>query len=439
MTSNQQHVAIVGFGVEGQSAARYYLEQGSQVTVLDMQKHAVIPPQYHKVLGEDYLDSLERFDLIVRSPIMHPYKLAAKLKQPVPITSSVIEFFDHCPAQVIGVTGTKGKSTTASLIAHMLETAGKKTWLAGNIGVPVLDILKDIKSSDWVVLELSSFQLQDLKHSPHIGVMLHIGIDHLDYHQDEKEYREAKAPLWQYQYSDDIAVYRAEDPLLEEMLRLSAAQTKIPFCSDHALSRGAYIADGAVYYDEHKICKISDVPLLGAHNLENICAAVAACYDIIHDTDILERAIKTFKSLPHRLQPIAEIDGVQYIDDSISTNPDTAIAALKTFPEPKVVILGGSDKGLNFTDLATEITRSNVKYIIIMGSTANKIVESLKKVRFSDFQVGPDDMHEVVKISSQKAEPGNIVLLSPGCASFGLFRNYKDRGEQFSAAVKSIA
>lgn len=436
--SDSKRIAVIGYGVEGQSAARYYLEKGYEVSVLDQQSDAVIPPQYNKVLGEGYLDGLDDFDLVLRSPIMHPQKLAAKIKQNAVVTSSIIEFFDHCPAQIIGVTGTKGKSTTSSLIAHILEGAGKKTWLAGNIGIPVLDILGDIKSSDQVVLELSSFQLQDLKKSPHIGVMLHIGIDHLDYHQDVTEYTEAKTPLWRYQNSDDIAVYRADDSLLERLLKLSPAQTKIPYSSAHALSTGAYIDDDTIYYNGTKICAVADVALLGKHNLENVCAAVAATFDIVRDSETLKKAIRSFKSLPHRLQPIAEIDGVRYIDDSISTNPDTAIAALKTFSEPKVMILGGSDKGLDFKDLAAEIAQNNVKYALIIGSTAADIGEKLKEAGFTNFQIGPDKMDELVEIASKHAESGDIVLLSPGCASFGLFRNYKDRGEQFCSAVTKL-
>lgn len=410
-------VAIVGYGVEGKSAEAYWRSKGDDVTVLTTD------------------DDLSGYDLLVRSPGVHPTKLPAGAK----VTSVTNEFMAVCPAPIFGVTGTKGKGTTSSLLAEMLKAAGKTVHLGGNIGVPALDLLDKIQADDIVVLELSSFQLMDAKKSPHVSVCLMIAPEHLDYHADEQEYWDAKGNIFAYQTPADIAIYNKNNQMAMD-LAYTGGGTKIPYDAEGVDKSGAYVSDGAIWYQDIRICSVSDVALLGHHNLQNVCAALAAAWHETQDVAAITKAIREFKGLPYRLQDVGTVDGVRYVNDSIGTTPESTIAAVQAFTEPKVIVLGGSDKGAGFTDLAQQITKADVRGVVMIGETADQIAGDLVLAGYSTDKIArATDMVEAVTSARQLAQSGDVVLLSPACASFDMFESYKDRGNQFNKAVAALA
>lgn len=418
-------IALLGYGVEGESAYKYYsrIQPDAEFVVYDnasMSKHDI--PDGIKFIGE-----VESFhdvdaDIVVKTPAIVPSQVSSRGE----ITSVTREFFDKCPAQIIGVTGTKGKGTTCTLIAKILKASGKKVWLVGNIGTPALDILDELKPEDIVVYELSSFQLWDLKKSPHIAVVLMIEPEHMDVHENLEDYIGAKNNITAYQNPDDVAIYYDQNDTSRQIAELSSGK-KIPY----------HIETGDdIVVNSQKIIAKNEVGLIGQHNLENIYGAINASWQITQNVDAIASAIRDFKGLPHRLEFVREVDGVKYYDDSISTTPSSAIAALNSFEQPKVIILGGRSKGADFSELALALVRADVQAILI-GAEAKTIAQSCKNAGFSNFEIlGSTNMSEIVTQAGSIAKEGSIVLLSPACSSVGMFKNYEDRGDQFKTAVK---
>jgi UDP-N-acetylmuramoylalanine--D-glutamate ligase len=433
-------VAVLGFGSQGLSAFEYWTKLGHDVTICDKSTDIVIPDGTATQIGDNYLDGLEKYDLLVRSPSVHPHDIA-KANPSVDIQSKVTtntnEFFKVCPTKnTIGVTGTKGKGTTSTLIARMLEAAGHRVHLGGNIGTPPLEMLKeDIQADDWVVLELANFQLIDLKYSPKIGVCLMITPEHLDWHKNFDEYVTAKSQLFQWQSESDTAIFFAQNEFSKSIASSSKGR-KIPYFEPP----GAHVENNQIVIDSQSICDVADVKLLGAHNWENACAAVTAAWQITQDTEAIRSVVTSFGGLEHRLEFVRELDGVTYYNDSFGTTPETAIVALESFAQPKVAIVGGSDKGVPFDDMADAIIRNNVHVLIAIGDTGPKIAEIVRgKGGTMKIIESLDTMPEIVAAAREHARSGDVVLLSTGCASFGLFENYKDRGEQFKQAVQALA
>lgn len=432
------NIAILGFGLQGKSALDYWASDENQITICDSNMDLAIPDGAKAKLGEDYLKNLDKFDLIVRSPSVHPDEV--KLNNPgidKKITSVTNEFFRVCPTRnIIGVTGTKGKGTTSTLITKILQASGKKVHLGGNIGTPPLDMLKNkIGPDDWIVLELANFQLIDIKHSPHIALCLMIAREHQDWHKDFDEYIEAKKQLFKWQSEGDIAIYHAKDSNSLEIVNASGG-IKLPYFAPP----GAYVSDNKIIIDEKTICKINEIKLLGKHNWQNVCAAVTAVWQVTQNTQAIHSVIAEFSGMEYRLELIRDLNGVGYYNDSFGTTPETAIVAIEAFDQPKVLILGGSDKGVGFEDLASTISKANIRDIILIGKTGSKIEQSLRDKNVSaPYQYYKNlPMPEIVKLAKDKALPGDVVLLSTACASFDMFKNYKDRGDQFNQAVLSL-
>lgn len=423
-------VAVAGYGVEGTSAAKYWQAAGYDVTVCDQNPQLVVPAGVAARLGENYLSGLDQFDLVVRTQSIRPDKLVGA-KQ---ITSTTKEFFARCPAPIIGVTGSKGKGTTATLISKLLAAGGHKVWLAGNIGSSPLDFLNEIQRDDYVVLELSSFQLMDLDQSPQVAVCLMIVPEHMNWHPTMEEYLAAKANIFNHQAGDDLAVYNKTSPYSLQLGEQSPARHR-PYNDPE----GAYVKADYIWYKDQQIMPVSQIGLIGPHNQQNVCAAITAVWDLVPVREDLMKTIRDFKGLEHRIELVREVAGVRYYDDSFSTTPETTIAAVKSFKEAKVLILGGSSKDSNYDDMATAVAGGNVAKAILIGETALIIQAALDKAGFKNYLAGPNQMTEIVKLAHDNAPAGGVVLLSPGCASFGLFKNYKDRGEQFKAAVASLA
>lgn len=429
-------VAIVGFATEGQVSVAYFQARGHEVTVCDQDASISIPKGVESQLGEDYLDNLDRFDLIVRTAGLPPHVILNKNPEVEPkITTAVDVFLSNCPIKnVIGITGTKGKGTTSTLTTKMLEAAGRKVWLGGNIGVSPLDFIDQVSPNDWVVLELSSFQLMSVKQSPHIAVCLMVVPEHLNWHADMAEYLEAKSNLFRYQQAQDVAIYYAESTLSKQIASTSSG-TLLPF---YALP-GAAVENDTITIDNQTICETSELALMGAHNWQNSCAAITAVWQAgVRDVMAIRSVLTTFTGLEHRIEHIREFEGVHYYDDSFGTTPETAIVALQAFQQPKVIILGGSDKGASYDELANVVARSNVRTALLIGDQASRIQASLNGVGFTNIASGGNTMSEIVKKAREMAEPGDVVLLSTGCASFDMFKDYKDRGNQFQQAVRAL-
>jgi UDP-N-acetylmuramoylalanine--D-glutamate ligase len=430
-------IAIVGFDTEGRSSYKYFSDAGHDVTILDQKTDLEVPDGADSVLGPKYLEDLDRFDVVVRTAGLPPRLMCEQNPQLTKskITTQINEFFAASPTKnIIGVTGTKGKGTTSTLITKMLEAAGKDVHLAGNIGVPALDLLPDLTAESWVVLELSSFQLIDLKHSPMIGVCLMVAPEHLNWHADMAEYITAKQQLFVWQTFDDIAIYLNGN---EYSTTIAGAGNgaKVPYFAPP----GAIVNHGAITIGGQVICHTSELKLLGEHNWQNVCAAVTAVWQITHSVSALRGELSAFTGLPHRLELVREIDGVRYYDDSFGTTPETAIVAIQAFKEPKVVILGGSDKGADYGELADAVKNGNVRKAVLIGDQAGRIQAALDAAGFTDHTDGGDSMAEIVTTAYAASQPGDVVLLSTGCASFGMFKNYKDRAEQFVSAVKKLS
>lgn len=396
-TFKNKKVVVLGLGVDTQDVIPYLESQGAIVTVLDEAKG-------------DKFENLDTYDLIIRTPGIYRYRDELK-KTKTGISSKTKLFFDLCPAKIIGVTGTKGKGTTATLIYEILKAAGKDVYLGGNIGQGVFEFLPKLTADSWVVLELSSFQLIDLTKSPHIAVVLMVTSEHLDWHKATDDYVQAKKPITKYQTAKDFAVINKDYP--------------------NSVAIGKMGQGKKIWVSG----KDTNLPtrLRGPHNKENIAAAVAVAKII--GVPYLD-AVANFKGLEYRLEEVATIRGITFYNDSFSTTPETAVAAIKSFTEPEIVILGGSSKNSDFRELGKVISSApNIKAVMLIGVEGPKIGQFVKGQKILP---GGKNMAEIVKIAYNKATSGDVVLLSPACASFDMFKNYKDRGQQFKTEVQSL-
>lgn len=407
-------VVIAGYGVEGKASLAYWRNQGAEVSIADQRQELTDPPVgVPLILGPDAFERLADFDLVIRSPSLRPDKLPYADK----VWSATNEFLAKCPVPVIGVTGTKGKGTTSSLIASILRASGKTVHLVGNIGVPALEVLPNIRPEDIVVYELSSFQLWDAARSPQVAVVLGIEPDHLDVHKDFNEYVDAKANIARYQTSSDTVVYNVNNSFSCQIAELSQAN-KIPYPFDISEVSGSLL-----------------IP--GQHNIENASAAVAAIRQFTTDADIIRQGLSAFTGLPHRLKFVAEKAGVRYYDDSIATTPGSAIAAMHSFPEPKLLILGGSDKGAQY-DTVVAVAQETGTQVLAIGQTGEKIAD-LCEAKGVPVIRETGLMPEVVARAAALATAGSVVILSPASASFDQYKSYSDRGDQFVRAVEELS
>jgi UDP-N-acetylmuramoylalanine--D-glutamate ligase len=422
-----KNVAVLGLGIEGRDAINFLLSKGAEVTLLDKKEESeldfsgVKKSKIKLVTGKDYLKDLKNYDYVVRSPGVYRYlpEIVKAEKEGVKITSAVKIFFEDCPAKIIGVTGTKGKGTTSSLIYEILKADKRSAYLSGNIGKPYLELLPKLTKDSWVVMEMSSFQLIDLDISPYVAVVLNITLDHMDWHKNRKEYVEAKRNIVSHQKKNDFAVINFDYDTPKSFV--SSVKGKLVEFSKSTLESRFE----------------NDLLLRGVHNLENIAAAVAVGQILRIDDDTIERAVKSFRGLEHRLELVDTINGVTFYNDSFATGPQPTIAAINSFTEPETVILGGSDKGLNYGELRSEIgDKENVKNIILIGEIGEKIGGGIKNKNVVN--LGKTSMIKIVRKALKITPKGGVVILSPAAASFDMFKNYKERGLQFKKAVKDL-
>lgn len=450
-------IGIVGWGVEGQSAYRYFgsdnvylivnehprddFPQESDKLKIQFLKDEKPPGITSNVADLSYLDGINDCDKIIYS-VTSVKNLEQKFGPGSDFWQKATTvwhiFFENVKTKnLIGVTGSKGKGTTSTLIFEMLKAAGKNAFLAGNIGTSVLDILPKVKESDMVVLEVTNFQLYNFPYSPHISVSLMITDEHQDWHVDMDEYIKSKTNLFLHQKPDDIAIYFADNELSKQIAGASPGR-KIPYFAPP----GALVKDGGTIVvgdPETVVIKTDEVKLIGEHNLQNVCAAITAVWQVAPDLEAIRKILTSFSGLPHRLELVRELDGVKYYDDSFGTTPQTAIVAMKAIIQPQILILGGSDKGLDFEPMVKEAIKDRTRHVITIGQTGPKIEQMLRERGFDNIASGLEKMTDIVAAARGAARPGDAVLLSTGCASFGLFKDYKDRGDQFKQTVNQLS
>ncbi len=437
---------ILGFARQGKALARFAAEVGADVTVTDLRSAVQLQQSMAEladlnvkfVLGEHPMSLLDDKDVVAVSggvPADSPLVQAAR-KKGLPVTNDSQEFVKRSPTAVIGITGSAGKTTTTALTGVMAQVAGRRTWVGGNIGQPLIADLHKMQPDDVVVQELSSFQLEVWTQSPHIATVLNITPNHLDRHKTMAAYAEAKANIFKYQTKDDIAVLCADDagsmglrPYIQGHLRT--------FSMEDEVADGAFLRQDAIVLRngrEKVVCTVDDVRLRGHHNLLNILAAVTLADSAGVEVEPMRQAIRTFKGVEHRLERVRKLYGVQYINDSIATAPERALAALASFDEPIVLLAGGKDKDMEWDNWA-EIVKQTVKEVILFGELAELLAEKL--LGFDHVQ-RVDTMAEAVELAADTAVSGDVVLLSPGGTSFDAFDDFAQRGEVFREIVNGL-
>lgn len=458
---NGKRVAVLGVGVEGSATIRWLLAHGVTPAVCDRSDRKTLGATYDELtklgvtdwrLGTDYLKKLKDFHVIFRTPLL-PFarpELQAARQAGVTVTSQTKFFFEHCPSRIVGVSGTKGKGTTAGLIHRMLEAAGKTAYLGGNIGTPPLEFLDKLQASDIVVLELSSFQLEDLEHSPHIAVLTNLTVDHLDRHQTIEEYHQAKTSLVRHQVAADLAILNAEDEGSKAMAELAGGRIHW-FSHRREVTPGTYVEEDSVRLklDEkaETVCAVSDIVVPGRHNLENVLAATLAAAELGVPVAVMSQVIKDYRGLPYHLEFIGEHGGVRYFNDSYATNPTATIPAIESFDSPLVLILGGAAKQLDYTELADVIVQrpeqAVVKALVVIPPEGERIAAAVSEAAKRAGKLAPSvitvtNKAEIVPKAADLAASDDVVLLSPATASFGMFNDYVERGRFFTEAVNAL-
>jgi UDP-N-acetylmuramoylalanine--D-glutamate ligase len=447
-------VAIIGLGVSNLPLLDYLHENNAMVKVFDEKEIDDIPKEVmDKItkysmefsLGKNSLSELKGFDLIFRSPSCLPTKeeLVEEENRGALVTTEIELLMKMCPGKIIGITGSDGKTTTTSLIYEILKNAGYNCYLGGNIGIPLFTKLSEMTPEDIVVLELSSFQLMGMQVSPDIAVMTNITPNHLNIHKDYEEYIDSKKNIYKYQNQDGILILNYDNEITRNCAK-EANGNVIYFSSKEKLDNGFIVDEDVIKECDDKIRKhilnTNDLLLKGKHNFENACAAIAATKTLVE----IDKAIETIKEFPgveHRIEFIREIDGVKWYNDSASSSPTRTLSGLNAFNDEIILIAGGYDKNLDYLPLAKPIV-DKVKSLILIGQTSEKIFKVVKEElenQNKDMDIYEcDNLEQTVQIAKNIAKKNQIVLFSPASASFDMFKNFADRGNQFKNLVNNI-
>ena len=447
-----RRVTVIGMGVSNIPLIKLLLRAGVKVTVRDRSPRERLAEQAQEleslgaklILGEEYLQNLDG-SIIFRTPGLSPNtpELLEAAQRGISLSSEMEVFFQTCPSHLIGVTGSDGKTTTTTIIAELLKEAGQNVYVGGNIGKPLLADVPDMVEEDYAVLELSSFQLMTMEQSPQIAVVTNVSPNHLDYHHTMEEYVRAKKNIFLHQGRGDRLILNYDNPGTRAM----EAEAVCPvtwFSRKERLEEGVYLRDGAIWLTNEQgsreVLPLELIQLPGDHNIENYMAAIAAVDGIVPDKCV--RAVaQRFQGVEHRIEFVRELDGVRWYNDSIGTSPSRTTACLESFPQKVILIAGGYDKGVPFTQLGIEIV-DRVKTLVLTGDTAPAIRQAVEEApgygpHTPDiFMAG--DLAGAVKEARAAAEPGDIVILSPACAAFDRFKNFMERGQVFKQLVKEL-
>ena len=442
-------VAVIGIGVSNTPLLELLLAEGIRVTACDKRSREQMGEQAEHLeqlgcelhLGADYLKDLDA-GVIFRTPGLRPDvpEIAACVDRGAVLTSEMEVFFEVCPCTIIAVTGSDGKTTTTTIIAELLKAAGKRVWVGGNIGHPLLCEADGMLATDYAVLELSSFQLMTMKHSPHIAVVTNLAPNHLDVHRDMAEYVAAKENIFRHQSGEDVAVFNADNAITAEQSRRAPGRARL-------FSRQDEVADGVFLRGEDIVCRsgghervvmtTGDIKIPGVHNVENYMAAIAAVDGLVPD-EVIRDFAREFGGVEHRIELVRTYRGVRYYNDSIASSPSRTIAGLRSFHEKVILIAGGYDKHIPFDVLGPEIVE-HVKLLVLCGATADKIRAAVENA--PGYQPGKPEIRDVtpftaaVEAARDRAQPGDVVTLSPACAAFDQFKNFAERGKFFKSIV----
>ncbi|WP_238883699.1 UDP-N-acetylmuramoyl-L-alanine--D-glutamate ligase [Clostridium sp. YIM B02551] len=444
-----KNVAVVGIGVSNIPLIDFLLSLGAKVTAFDKKEENELGDiaisfknkNVKLMLGEDYLTKLNGFQVIFKTPGMRidiP-ELAEAKKQGAYITSEMEEFVRYCPAKIYGVTGSDGKTTTTTIVSKLLMEEGYKTWVGGNIGTPLFSKIEEIRESDRVVLELSSFQLMTMDNRIESAIVTNLTPNHLDMHKGMEEYIDSKKNIFKYQAKDDLLVINKDNSITNSFEKEAKGKVNF-FSSKEELINGAYLRNGILYLGEREVVAEKEVILRGTHNMENYLAAFLVTKDDVK-IETMKKVAKTFKGVEHRCELVKEIDGVKYYNDSIASSPTRTLAGLKAFDKKVILIAGGYDKHIPFEPLAEE-GYMFIKELILLGATREKIkatFDKLKDDKGIDVPVHMvNSLEEAVGIAKTLSKQGDIVTLSPACASFDMFPNFAVRGDKFKEIVNSL-
>ena len=441
-------VLVIGAGRTGQACAEVLAARGQRVYVTDEElpknlrdpisaiEHAgaeFIPPENVRAM----LPKIERAILSPGVPLSGA--LAQDVAACLPLVSEIEIAYELCAAPIIAITGTKGKSTTTALVAHILRCAGKSVRVGGNIGNPLIREARDAAPGDLVVAEVSSFQLETIqKFKPKVSVLLNVSGDHLDRYPSLDAYARAKYRIFENQDARDIFIGNLDDALVSVAAGSIKAQ-QFWFTTKEEANASAFAREDVIWHRRdtsappRRVLERSDISLPGTHNLENVLAAVLVAFSVGVDAKTLAESIPAFEPMEHRLETVAEIDGVRYVDDSKATNPAAVVAALQAYDSPVVLIAGGKSKGSDFSELG-EAIEARVKRLILIGESA----EDIKRASGGTRATHASTIEHAVEIARRSAIAGDVVLLSPACASFDMFRSAEERGERFAAAVREL-
>lgn len=451
-------ITVMGLGSfgGGVGVAQFLAKQGALVTITDLRNTPELSSSIKQLeglpisykLGGHYEEDFINTDMVIVNPAVPDNSkfLQIARNNQVPLHTEINIFFSLCPAPVIGITGSNGKSTTTALLGKVLQQTSRTTWIGGNIGRSLLTNLEEIKPQEIVVLELSSFQLKELsgiKKSPHISIVTNISPNHLDRHTDMDDYIQAKKTIITYQKPEDYTILNYDDPELRRWEQECKSHV-LWYSTRQRIKNGAWIKDGSIvlsiHGQERVIVCTSRIKIPGNHNLQNILAASCAAHLAGAHEQHMERIATNFGGLEHRLEFVREIHGVRYYNDSKATTPESAIAAMRAFQEPIILIAGGIDKGSNFEKFA-ETCIQQTKAIVLIGKMAHKIQELI--LQKTDGEKKPsicisNTFREAFQQAHGIAKTGEIVLLSPACASYDMFLNYEERGKQFKNMVQAL-
>ncbi len=443
-----KNITVIGIGISNLPLIKYLVSLGANVTACDRRSAEDLGENYTELeklgvkfnLGDGYLNNLSG-DMIFKTPGMRydvPELLKAKENGSI-VTSEMEVFFDVCPSHIIAVTGSDGKTTTTTLIHKMMTDAGYKTWLGGNIGNPLLTDTEKMKENDWVILELSSFQLHTMRKSPEIAVITNISPNHLDMHKDYKEYIDAKKNIMLYQNEGDTLIVNADNQVTADIGK--SANGAVKYFSRNGMA-DVYLDRNIIKRGIVEILNIKDIKIPGMHNVENYMAAIAAVSGLV-SKEVIVNVAKTFGGVEHRIELVRTLDGVKYYNSSIDSSPNRTINTLRVFPNKVIMIAGGKDKGIPYDEIGPALAE-HVKVLILIGATSDKIQEALdaeinKTGNGKDIEVIRATSYEnAVNTARSKAHDGDVVLLSPASTSFDMFRNFEERGNLFKKIVNEL-
>ena len=443
-----KNITVIGIGISNLPLIKYLVSLGANVTACDRRSAEDLGEKYTELeklgvkfnLGDGYLNNLSG-DMIFKTPGMRydvPELLKAKENGSI-VTSEMEVFFEVCPSHIIAVTGSDGKTTTTTLIHKMMTDAGYKTWLGGNIGNPLLTDTEKMKENDWVILELSSFQLHTMRKSPEIAVITNISPNHLDMHKDYKEYIDAKKNIMLYQNEGDTLIVNADNQVTADIGK--SANGAVKYFSRNGMA-DVYLDGNIIKRGIVEILNIKDIKIPGMHNVENYMAAIAAVSGLV-SKEVIVNVAKTFGGVEHRIELVRTLDGVKYYNSSIDSSPNRTINTLRVFPNKVIMIAGGKDKGIPYDEIGPALAE-HVKVLILIGATSDKIQEALdaeinKTGNGKDIEVIRATSYEdAVNTARSKAHDGDVVLLSPASTSFDMFRNFEERGNLFKKIVNEL-